>query len=64
VEMRKAEVLSGGLVPVAGERIWTEGVGRWKWYKYCVHIHINGKIRAVETILGMGGGGIKKDGGD
>jgi hypothetical protein len=29
-----------------------------------VHIHINGKIRAVETILGMGGGGIKKDGGD
>jgi hypothetical protein len=30
---------------------------------YIVHLYINGKMRPVETILGMGGGRIGENGG-
>jgi hypothetical protein len=30
--------------------------------KYCVHIYVNGKMRPVETIPGMGEGRIKENG--
>jgi hypothetical protein len=30
----------------------------------CVHIYANGKMRPVETVPGMGEGGIKEDDGD
>jgi hypothetical protein len=26
------------------------------WCKYCVHMFVNGKMRPIETIPGMGGG--------
>jgi hypothetical protein len=26
------------------------------WYKYCVHMYVNGKMRSVEIIPGMRGG--------
>jgi hypothetical protein len=26
----------------------------WIWWKYSVHIYVNGKMRPVETIPGMG----------
>jgi hypothetical protein len=29
-------------------------VGAWIWCKYCVHMYVNGKMRPVETIPGMG----------
>jgi hypothetical protein len=31
------------------------------WYKYCVHMYENGKMRPVETIPGMRGGEDKGD---
>jgi hypothetical protein len=56
-EYRKAEHITsgGGLVPV-----WGGGgkcVGGWIWYKYCVHMYLNEKMRPIETIPGMGEGG-------
>jgi hypothetical protein len=45
-----------GLVAVGGGKGWRKGVGGWIWYKYYVHVHINGKMRPVEIILGMGCG--------
>jgi hypothetical protein len=35
--------------------MWGEGVGGWIWRKYCEHMYVNGKIRPVKTIPGMGG---------
>jgi hypothetical protein len=47
------------LVPVGGG-----GCGeRVQESKYCVHVYINGKMRPVETIPGMGGGEIKENDG-
>jgi hypothetical protein len=47
----------------AGGRMWVKGVGGRIWYKYCVYMYVNGKMRPVETIPGMGGGGIKENDG-
>jgi hypothetical protein len=49
LENRRAEqFLSGGLAPV-------EGGGCMEILcKYCVHVCVNGKMRLVETIPGMG----------
>jgi hypothetical protein len=33
-----------------------KGMGGWIWYKYCVHMYVNGKMIPVETIPGMGKG--------
>jgi hypothetical protein len=33
--------------------MWGKGVGGCK---YCIHMYVNGKMRPVETISGMGGG--------
>jgi hypothetical protein len=38
-----------------------KGVGRRIWCKYCVHMYVNGKMRPVETILGIGGRRIKEN---
>jgi hypothetical protein len=38
---------------VGGVRVWFETVGEWIWYQYCVLMYENGKMRPVETILGM-----------
>jgi hypothetical protein len=38
------------------EKMWGKGVGGWIWYKYCVHMYVNGKMRLIETIPGMKGG--------
>jgi hypothetical protein len=34
-----------------GKSVW-EGI----WCKYCVHMYVNGKMRPLETIPGMGEG--------
>jgi hypothetical protein len=31
-----------------------------KWCEYCIHMYVNGKMRLVETIPGMGGEEIKE----
>jgi hypothetical protein len=31
------------------------------WCKYCVHMYVNGKMRAVENIPGIGGGKDKEE---
>jgi hypothetical protein len=49
-----------GGVGTSGSR---EEVGRVNICKYCVHIHVNGKMISVETVPGMRGGGIKENGG-
>jgi hypothetical protein len=38
---------------------------RWTllWCKYCVHMYVNGKMRPVEMIPGMGRGRIKENDG-
>jgi hypothetical protein len=37
-------------------RMWGEAVGGWIWCKYCIHMHVNGKMRHGETTPGMGSG--------
>jgi hypothetical protein len=34
--------------------MWRKGVAGWIWYKYCVHIYVNGKMIPFESIPGMG----------
>jgi hypothetical protein len=43
--------------------MWAKGIGGWIWCNYCTHTHtiIYGKMIHVETILGMGEGGIKEN---
>jgi hypothetical protein len=31
-----------------------KGIRRQIWCKYCVHMYVNGKMRPVETIQGLG----------
>jgi hypothetical protein len=40
---------------VGAERRWGKRVGGCLWCQYCVHMYVNGKMRPVETIPGMGG---------
>jgi hypothetical protein len=42
------------LVPVGGQRIKIETVGGWTYWNYYVFMYENGKMRHVETILGIG----------
>jgi hypothetical protein len=49
------QVLPGMLVPVRGRRRWGKCVGGRICCKYCVHMYVNGKMRPVETIPGLGG---------
>jgi hypothetical protein len=51
-----------GLVPVGMGRRWGKGVGGSIWYKCCVHVYVIRKI-SFRTILGMGEGEIKENGG-
>jgi hypothetical protein len=44
-------VLVGG---GGGEESWEEG---WIWCKYCVHMHVNAKMKPVDTIPAMDGEG-------
>jgi hypothetical protein len=44
------------LIPVGGGRMWGKGEGGGMWCKYCVHMYVNGKMRLVKTIPGMGVG--------
>jgi hypothetical protein len=37
-------------------RTWVKGVGGWVHYKQCVYVRVNGKMRPVETMPGMGVG--------
>jgi hypothetical protein len=46
-------------VPVGRERMWGKDVGGWIWHKYCIYIYVNGKMRPVESIPGMGVDGTK-----
>jgi hypothetical protein len=34
--------------------MWGKVVGGSIWYEYCVHVYVNGKLRPVETIPGIG----------
>jgi hypothetical protein len=43
---------------VGGGKRWGNSEGGWMWCKYCVHLHVNGKLISVETVPGMG----EKDG--
>jgi hypothetical protein len=45
----------GLLVSVQREKRCGNGQREWIWYKYCVHMYVNGKVISVETILGGGG---------
>jgi hypothetical protein len=36
-------------------------VGEWIWWKYYVHIYVNGEIRHIETIPGIGESKIKEN---
>jgi hypothetical protein len=47
------------LVSVGRERMWWKGVGGWIWCKYCVHMYVNGEMRPIETLPGMGEGNNK-----
>jgi hypothetical protein len=40
----------------SGREEGEKGVGGWIWCKYCVHLYVNGKMRHVETVPGMGEG--------
>jgi hypothetical protein len=48
---------------VEGSRRWGKGVGGLIQCKYCANMYVNGKMRPVEMIPGMGGGAIKENGG-
>jgi hypothetical protein len=50
----KKQVLSGGLVAAGGEGKVGKSIGGWMWCKYCAHMYVNGKLRPVETIPGIG----------
>jgi hypothetical protein len=41
------------VVPVRG-RVWGKCVKAGIWCKYCLHMCMNGKTRAIETFPGMG----------
>jgi hypothetical protein len=64
-EHRRAEqVLSGGWQQWGGEDI-RKGCGRVNMVEYYTLMNENGKLRPVETIPGLGEGGVKEsDGGD
>jgi hypothetical protein len=43
-----------------GEVRWQgKDVVGWKWCEICVHMYVNAKMIPVETIPGIGGGGVK-----
>jgi hypothetical protein len=64
MENKKAEQdLPGGLVPVGRDRMWEDDAGGWIWCKYCVHMCINGKMKPIETIPGIGSWKIKENDG-
>jgi hypothetical protein len=48
---------------VGRERRWGNSEGGWIWCKYCVHMYVNGKMRPVKTVTGMGERGTKENGG-
>jgi hypothetical protein len=56
LEGKTCPILGGAVIPVWGGKMWIEGIGVWITYKYCVHIYVNGKIRPVENISGVGMG--------
>jgi hypothetical protein len=37
--------------------------GGWIWYKYYVHKYVNGKMRLVKPVLGIGRGYTKENDG-
>jgi hypothetical protein len=65
MENRRAEqALSGGWQQWGGEDI-RKGCGRVSMVEYYTLMNENGKLRPVETIPGLGEGGVKEsDGGD
>jgi hypothetical protein len=43
-ENRRAEqILSVGLVPMGGRRMWRKGVGGKMWCKHCAYMYVNKK---------------------
>jgi hypothetical protein len=62
--MGEQEIKTGSVcgvgTTVKGKR-WGKGVGGCIWCKYCVHIYVNGKMKPVQTIPGIVGGGIKEN---
>jgi hypothetical protein len=50
-QVQRGLVLVGG---GGGEESWEEG---WIWCKYCVHMHVNAKMKPVDTIPAMDGEG-------
>jgi hypothetical protein len=43
------------------ERKWRMCVGVWIWWKYCVHIYVNGKMTPFKTIPGNVGLRVKEN---
>jgi hypothetical protein len=62
-DKRAEQVLLGGLVPVGGLWRWGKSVEGWIWCNCCAHMYVSGKMRLVETVPWMRGGGIKENGG-
>jgi hypothetical protein len=46
----------GGWYQQEGREGGENGVGGWTWCEYCVHICVNGQMRPVETLSGLGEG--------
>jgi orotate phosphoribosyltransferase-like protein len=65
LENRRAEkVLSGELLPVCKWEEVGKGCRRVNMVQIlCTFIYVSGKMRSVETIPGIAGGGIKENGG-
>jgi hypothetical protein len=51
---RAKQVLPGRVVTSRKREVVGKRVRGRIWCKYCVHVYINGKMRPVETIPGMG----------
>jgi hypothetical protein len=54
VENRKAKQVLSRVVRTVKGRIQGKDAGGWIWWKYYVHMYVNGKMRIVETGPGMG----------
>jgi hypothetical protein len=55
-EGRIGPAWGGGWVPVGKGKRQGEGCKEVNIGKYCVHTYANGKMRPVDTVLGMGVG--------
>jgi hypothetical protein len=49
------------MISLGGGRRGRKVVGWWIWWKYCVHMYVNGKMKTAKTIPGLGVGRNKEE---